>query len=334
VIYASQPFPVYESSTGYTCSPESGPGIQSPNGDVAADVEISPVSHEMNEAITDPEGFAWYDSSYNENGDDCAYIYGSGFGGAAGARYNQTINGGHYFVQEEFSNADYVPNTSGCIQQEELPTATFSVTSASPRAGIPVAFDGSASSDADPNGGGIGSYTWNFGDGSPPEAGAAPSHTYASAASYTVTLAVTDVDGWTSTPTSQMVTVVAPAAGSFASLPPARILDTRSGNGAPAAPVAAGGTVALQVTGRGGVPASGVSAVVLNVTVTQPKAVGFITAYPHGTAKPTASNLNFVAGQTVPNLVVALVGADGGVALYNGSSGTVQLIADVAGYYL
>ena len=123
------------------------------------------------------------------------------------------------------------------------------------------------------------------------------------------------------------------AAGTYVALSPSRVLDTRVGVGAPAAAVAPGGTVHLQVLGRGGVPATGVSAVVLNVTVTQPTGPGFITAYPNGTAMPTASNLNFVAAQTVPNLVVVPVGADGMVALTNGSAGTVQLVADVAGYF-
>ncbi|MFC7489338.1 hypothetical protein, partial [Knoellia alttitudinis] len=72
----------------------------------------------------------------------------------------------------------------------------------------------------------------------------------------------------------------------------------------------------------------------LNVTVTAPKTSGSITAYPDGTTKPTASNLNFVANQTIPNLVIAKIGANGKIALSNNSSGTVQLIADIAGYYL
>ena len=122
-------------------------------------------------------------------------------------------------------------------------------------------------------------------------------------------------------------------AGAFGSLAPARLMDTRSGNGA-AGPVAAKGTAHLQVLGRGGVPATGVSAVVMNVTVTQPMASGFLTVFADGAARPTASNLNFVKGQTVPNLVVAPVGANGKVAFYNGSSGSVQMIADVAGYVL
>src|SRR5665648_528022 len=121
--------------------------------------------------------------------------------------------------------------------------------------------------------------------------------------------------------------------GSYTPLSPSRLLDTRTGVGAPKAPVGPGGTAHLQVTGRGGVPASGVSAVVLNVTVTAPTRAGYLTVYGDGTARPVVSNLNFVPAQTVPNLVIAPVGANGKVALYNGSAGTVQLIADVSGYY-
>ena len=122
--------------------------------------------------------------------------------------------------------------------------------------------------------------------------------------------------------------------GSFASLAPTRLLDTRIGLGAPQAAVQPGATLRLQVAGRGGVPASGAGAVVLNVTVTQPGQGGYLTVYAGGAARPTASNLNFVAAQTVPNLVVAPIGGDGTVALFNGSGSTVQLIADVAGYHL
>ncbi len=120
--------------------------------------------------------------------------------------------------------------------------------------------------------------------------------------------------------------------GAFGSVPPNRLLDTRTGTGAPKGAVASHGSAVFGVTG-GAVPA-GVSAVVLNVTVTAPSAPGNITAYPHGGAVPTASNLNFVKGQTVPNLVVVPVGSDGKVALANNSSGTVQLVADIFGYFL
>ncbi|MDP9071103.1 MAG: hypothetical protein M3N68_07425 [Actinomycetota bacterium] len=122
------------------------------------------------------------------------------------------------------------------------------------------------------------------------------------------------------------------AAARYTALTPARILDTRSGQGAPAAAVGPGATVALTVTGRGGVPATGVSAVVMNVTVTQPSAPSYLTAWPAGQPRPTASNLNYLAGQTVPNLVVAKVGTGGGVSLYN-AAGSTHVVADVVGWF-
>ncbi len=124
------------------------------------------------------------------------------------------------------------------------------------------------------------------------------------------------------------------SAGAFGPLGPVRVLDTRVGVGAARSAVAAGKTLSVPVLGVGGVPRSGVSAVVVNVTVTQPAAGGFVTVFPDGVARPTASNLNFVRGETVPNLVVVPVGADGRIALFNGSAGSVQLIGDIAGYYL
>lgn len=84
-----------------------------------------------------------------------------------------------------------------------------------------------------------------------------------------------------------------------------------------------------------GVPGNGVTAIVMNLTVTEPAAPGFVTAWPCGSTRPTASNLNFAAGQTVANLVVVDVTgrfATGSVCLY--SSATTNLIADVTGYFV
>ncbi|GAB3557570.1 hypothetical protein GCM10027405_02560 [Arthrobacter alkaliphilus] len=118
------------------------------------------------------------------------------------------------------------------------------------------------------------------------------------------------------------------AAGTFQALSPSRFLDTRTSS-----PVAPDSTVSFQVAGVGNIPAT-VSAVVFNLTVANPQSFGFITAYPSGTTRPDASNLNFASGQTVPNLVTVPVGTDGKVTLYNHSSGATELIADIAGYYL
>ncbi len=100
VLYANMP---YADTVSQTC--DSG---QHPNGD-DADATINVTSHEHNETITDEQGNAWYDSSGNENGDKCAWNFGSAQG-ASGAQYNQTINGAHYYLQQEWSNA-----SGGCV---------------------------------------------------------------------------------------------------------------------------------------------------------------------------------------------------------------------------
>ncbi len=125
---------------------------------------------------------------------------------------------------------------------------------------------------------------------------------------------------------------------SFTALAPTRVFDTRQniggvgttkigdgrGNGTP---------LEFSVTGNGGVPATGVGAVSLNVTVVSgeaPDEGGFVTVYPCGT-RPDASNLNFVAGQTVPNAVITPVSAQGKVCFY--VYGKAHLLADVNGYF-
>jgi hypothetical protein len=110
------------------------------------------------------------------------------------------------------------------------------------------------------------------------------------------------------------------------------VLDTRTGTGAAAGKVAPGATVRLKVTGANGVPAAGVTSVVLNLTATQPSAAGFVTAHPGGSATPNASALNFTAGATVANLVSVPVAADGTIALTNSHGESVHLVADLEGY--
>jgi hypothetical protein len=112
----------------------------------------------------------------------------------------------------------------------------------------------------------------------------------------------------------------------LAPVTPDRVLDTR-GSGK----IAAGGTVSFDVRGVHGVDASAQS-VLLNVTVDSPAAAGFLTVFPEG-AVPDASNVNFVAGQTVPNLVLARIGADGKVRIVNSSPGASHIIADVFAWF-
>src|SRR5439155_7501008 len=120
----------------------------------------------------------------------------------------------------------------------------------------------------------------------------------------------------------------------FNGLSPVRILDTRIGQGAPAAKLGPNATMDVDVTNTfgSGVPASGVTAVVVNTTVDAPTTWSYLTVFPSDSPRPLASNLNFVAGQTVPNLVTVKVGADGKVKVYN-NAGSTHVIFDVVGWY-
>jgi len=132
--------------------------------------------------------------------------------------------------------------------------------------------------------------------------------------------------------TGYWVPAASATAGRFIGAGPARILDTRQGIGAPAGQTAAGSTVELTVAGHGGVPLTGVSAVILNVTTTNAGAAGYVTAWPTGQPQPLASSVNIErAGQTIPNLAVVPIGTGGKVSLYTFSS--MDLIADVFGYF-
>lgn len=128
-----------------------------------------------------------------------------------------------------------------------------------------------------------------------------------------------------------------PSGVGFTPVTPARVLDTRTGNGAAAAPVAPGGQVDVQVAGRGGVPPTGAVAVVMNLTAADATAAGYLTAWPTGQARPDASNLNLAPGEPRSNLVIVGLGADGKVSLRNAddspSNRSVSVLADVVGWF-
>lgn len=121
--------------------------------------------------------------------------------------------------------------------------------------------------------------------------------------------------------------------GSFVAVSPSRIIDTRNGFGKVGNGFGGGSPYVFTVTGSGGVPYSGVTAVSLNVTVTGTEAPdygGYVTVYPCG-SRPNASSLNFSNGQTVANAVISPVSVYGQVCFY--VFGKAQLLVDVNGYY-
>ena len=112
---------------------------------------------------------------------------------------------------------------------------------------------------------------------------------------------------------------------------PFRVLDTRDGTGAPAAKPGPGGSLVVHVTGAGGVPSSGVAAVVMNLTGTEATAAGYVTAWPADLPQPLASNLNLTRGDTRANLAIVPVSPAGDIAIVT-QSGT-HLVADIAGWF-
>jgi len=125
--------------------------------------------------------------------------------------------------------------------------------------------------------------------------------------------------------------------GSLTSLSPSRLLDTRPGYTTIDGQAQNGGAVPAQaqfdltVAGRAGIPANA-SGVALNITATDPTAPAFVTVWPTDQARPNASNLNVVAGQTIPNLVIAKLSAAGQISLFN-SAGSTDLIADAVAWF-
>ncbi len=78
----------------------------SPNGNPAVDAMVSVIAHELEETVSDPLISAWYNKSQSENGDMCAWTFGS--------------------AQKVVSSTD--PKTNGAYYNVTLPTATAGVT--------------------------------------------------------------------------------------------------------------------------------------------------------------------------------------------------------------
>ena len=133
---------------------------------------------------------------------------------------------------------------------------------------------------------------------------------------------VIDVGGWFTDGTDPSAT------GSlFVGMTPIRVMDTRDGHGA----VGPGATMTLMIAGQNGVPSTA-TAVVMNVTVTGATTASYLTVFPDGATRPTASDLNYTIGLTVPNLVVVKVGTGGQVDFFN-AVGITDVIVDVVGWY-
>lgn len=115
--------------------------------------------------------------------------------------------------------------------------------------------------------------------------------------------------------------------GRYFATGPTRVYDSRNTGGA----FGGGESRAVDFSSYG-VP-SGATAVSLNITGVDATANTYVTAWPSGSTRPTASSLNLVPNVATPNGVTVALGSDRKVNLFN-HSGSVNLIVDIAGYYL
>ncbi len=123
--------------------------------------------------------------------------------------------------------------------------------------------------------------------------------------------------------------------GAYVPLAPSRILDTTTGTGtcvpSPCARLTANSSLDLTVAGTGGVPTSGVAAVVLNVVAGSPGAAGELVVFPTGSSAPTVAGLVYPITASIAGTVAVPLGTSGQVTI-TAVSGASDVIVDVQGY--
>lgn len=128
-----------------------------------------------------------------------------------------------------------------------------------------------------------------------------------------------------------------PGCPAFIPARPFRVLDTRAtgttfdGIGAGAGLRPAGSVTEIPLRGRNAI-APLASAAIVNITVTETSAPGYLTVYPCDQPRPTASNLNYVAGVDGGNNVIATIGSAGSICVYTYAA--THLVADVSGWFI
>ena len=171
---------------------------------------------------------------------------------------------------------------------------------------------------------------------SPAAHSGAPLHVEIWSPSPYVTMRITYTDNASVTqviPPGDMIKPRQPGAG-FVALTPFRLCDTRdAGPSCPQGLVGPNDEIAVGVAGLGGVPAGGVSAVMVNLIAINGTAASLLKMWPDGTPRPTATAVTFPAGGKWSNMISVKLGTNGKLRVAN-AAGNVDVVVELAGYYL
>lgn len=132
----------------------------------------------------------------------------------------------------------------------------------------------------------------------------------------------------------QSAAAVTATSGSYVTVAATRLVDTRYGTGTPKARIPGGGTLAVQVGGKAGIPSTGVAAVVMTLNVLGATTGGRLTVSAAGIARPNMSSVNFAVGQAATSAVASQLSSSGLLNIWNSSSAAIDLVIDVNGYWV
>jgi predicted outer membrane repeat protein len=236
---------------------------------------------------------------------------------------------GTYGVTVTVNGCSSSPATTDAVVRA-LPSAAISAAS-------PVCPFSTGNSASVPSAGAGAVYSWGISNGSITSGAGTPAivYTAGSGGSVQLSVTVTDGNGCSASGSMGVPIVLSAACGrKYFTLMPCRVFDTRNPNGPLGGPaLAAGATRTFVITGQCGIPADALF-VSVNVTITQPTALGNLTFYATGTPIPLVSTINYRPGQTRANNAVIPLGTNGGFDVFCiQASGTVHFILDVNGYF-
>jgi glucose/arabinose dehydrogenase len=256
-----------------------------------------------------------------------ATTFGSSFGGVTNLRFGPYLSTQALYYTT-YSGGGQVRRITTTVQQPPTAVASSDI-SGGTTPPVTVTFSGAGSTD--PNGAPL-TYAWDFGDGAT-ATGTPVQHTYTTLGTFTATLRVSN-GTLTSAPASVVILIGSRPPGTFRTVTPCRLVDTRNAAGPFGGPALIGGaTRSFTLVNRCEIPA-GVKAVAVNVTVVGPTQAGDLRMFPTG-GTATSSNLNFGVGQTRANNAAVKVNASGQVSVTCAMAGTgsTHFLLDVVGFF-